>query len=100
MRAAPAVLAVPASLTLAAWRHWRTGPGAIKIGSDGLTVWNRAGHTLAHGRVARCSQWRGRLLILAPAASGRPRPLLIAAGTLSAEAFRAPAVPGRRTAGA
>jgi hypothetical protein len=100
LQAAPAAAAVLAFLTLAVRRHWHAEPGAIKIGPDGLTVWNRAGHTLAQGRIAGCSQWSGRLLILALAgASGRSRPLLIAADTLSAEAFRELAVLGRRAAG-
>ena len=100
MQAAPAAATVLAFLSLAARRHWHAEPGAIKIGPDGLTVWNRAGHTLAQGRIAGCSQWSGRLLILAlVGASGRSRPLLIAADTLSAEAFRELSVLGRRAAG-
>lgn len=100
LQAAPAAAAVLAFLTLAARRHWHAEPGAIKIGPDGLTVWNRAGHTLAQGRIAGCSQWSGRLLILALAGtSGRSRPLLIAADMLSAEAFRELSVLGRRAAG-
>jgi hypothetical protein len=99
LHATPATLAVLASLMLAAWRHWRTEPGAIKIGPDGLTVWNRAGQMLAQGRISGCSQWSGRLLILALAdASGRSRALLIAADALCADAFRGLAVLGRRAA--
>jgi hypothetical protein len=97
IQAAPATLAALAALLLGAWRHWRAEPGALKIGPDGLIVWNRAGQTLAQGRIAGCSQWSGRLLILALAeAGGRSRTLLIAADTLSAEAFRQLAVLGRR----
>ena len=100
LQAAPAAAAVLAFLALAVRRHWHAEPGVIKIGPDGLTVWNRAGHTLAQGRIAGCSQWSGRLLILALAgASGRSRPFLIAADTMSAEAFRELAVLGRRAAG-
>jgi len=81
LQTAPATLAVLASLILGARRHWRTAPGAIKIGPDGLTIWNCAGQMLAHGRIAGCSPWSGRLLILALAdASGRSRALPIAAG--------------------
>ena len=99
LHAAPATLAVLASLMLGLWRHWRAEPGAIKIGPDSLTVWNRAGQMLAQGRIAGCSQWSGRLLILALAdASGRSRALLIAADALCAEAFRELAVLGRRAA--
>jgi hypothetical protein len=97
--AAPASLAVLASLMLGAWRHWRDAPGTIQIGPDGLAVWNRAGTLLAQGRIAGCSQWTGRLLILALAnAGGRSRALLIAADTLGADAFRELAVLGRRAA--
>jgi hypothetical protein len=54
---------------------------------------------LAQGRIAGCSQWSGRLLILALAdASGRSRAILIAADTLCADAFRELAVLGRRAA--
>ena len=99
LQAAPATLAVLASLLLGAWRHWRTEPGAIKIGPDGLTVWTHAGQMLAYGRIAGCSQWSGRLLILALAdASGRSRAILIAADALCADAFRELAVLGRRAA--
>jgi hypothetical protein len=98
-QAAPAALAVLASLVLAANHHWRAEPGALKIGPDGLTVWNRSGQLLAEGRIAGCSQWSGRLLILALAgASGRRRALLIAADALPAAAFRELAVLGRRAA--
>ena len=99
LHATPATLAVLASLMLGVWRNWRTEPGAVKIGPDGLTVWNRAGQMLAQGRIAGCSQWSGRLLILALAdASGRSRAILIAADTLCADAFRELAVLGRRAA--
>ena len=97
--AAPATLAVLASLLLGAWRHERAEPGAIKIGPDGLAVWNHAGQMLVQGRIAGCSQWSGRLLILALAdAGGRSRTLLIAADALCADAFRELAVLGRRAA--
>lgn len=97
IQAAPASLAVLAALLLGAWRHWCAEPGAIKIGPDGLTVWNRAGQTLAQGHIVGCSQWSGWLLILALAgAGGRSRPLLIAADSVSGEAFREFAVLGRR----
>ncbi|SDG62668.1 hypothetical protein SAMN05216466_104214 [Paraburkholderia phenazinium] len=96
MQAAPATLAVLGALLLGASRHWRAEPAAIKIGPDGLIVWNRAGQTLAQGRIAGCSQWSGRLLILALAgAGGASRTVLIAADTLGAEAFRELAVLGR-----
>lgn len=92
----PAVLAVLAVLTLAARRYWLAEPGAIKIGPDGLAVWNRAGQLIAEGRITGCSQWSGRLLILAlTSMRGSSRPLLIPADALSADAFRELAVLGR-----
>ncbi len=97
MQAVPATLAVLAFLLLGAERHWRSEPHAIKIGPDELVVWNRAGKLLVQGRIAGCSQWSGRLLILVLAdAGGRSRALLIAADALCAEAFRELAVLGRR----
>ena len=99
LQAARGALAAPALLTPGAWRHSRAEPGTLKIGPDGLAVWNRAGDILAQGRIAGCSQWSGRLLILALAgASGRSRALLIAADTLPAGAFRELAVLGGRAA--
>jgi Membrane-bound toxin component of toxin-antitoxin system len=98
IQAVPASLAVLAALLLGAWRHWRAEPAVIKIGPDGLTVWNRAGQTLAQGRIAGCSQWSGWLLILTLAgAGGRSRSFLLVADTLCGEAFRELAVLGRRT---
>lgn len=98
-QAAPAALAVLACLALAAIWHWRAEPGVIHIGPDGLTVWNRSGKFLARGRVAGCSQWSGRLLMLALAGpSGSPRSLLVSADALPAEAFRQLAVLGRHAA--
>ena len=99
LQAAPAALAALALLALGASLHWRAEPGAIKIGVDSLTVWNRAGETLAQGRIAGGSQWTGRLLILALAGErGRSRShaFLIPADALAADAFRELAVLGRR----
>ena len=95
-QAAPAGLAALAILALGALRHWRAEPGVIKIGPDGITVWNRAGQVIAQGRITGCSQWSGRLLILALAGMrGRSRALLIPADSLSAGAFRELVVLGR-----
>ena len=95
-QAVPAGLVALAILALGALRHWRAEPDAIKIGPDGLTVWNRTGQVIAQGRIAGCSQWSGRLLILAVAGMrGRSRPLLIPADALSAGAFRELVVLGR-----
>ena len=79
-------------------RHERAQPAALKIGPDGLSAWGRAGKLLAQGRIAGCSQWSGRLLILALAAGSRgaPRTLLLAADALPAPVFRELSVLGRR----
>lgn len=100
-RAIPLTLAVWALLTLCAIKHERDQPVALKIGRDGLSTWNRAGSLLAQGRIAGCSQWSGRLLVLALAPDhGRSRTLLLAADALPASVFRELAVLGRRGAGA
>ncbi|CAE6828914.1 hypothetical protein R69888_06467 [Paraburkholderia haematera] len=100
-QAAPLTLAVWALLTLCAVKHQLAQPVALKIGPDGLSAWNRAGGLLTQGRIAGCSQWSGRLLILALVPDhGRPRTLLLAADALSAPVFRELAVLGRRGAGA
>ncbi len=100
-QAVPLTLAVCALLVLGARRHELAQPAALKIGPDGLSVWGRAGVLLAHGRIAGCSRWSGRLLILALApAEGRTRTLLFAADALPAPIFRELAVLGRRGAGA
>lgn len=100
-QAVPLTLAVWVWLTLCALRYGRAQPVALKIGADGLSVWGRTGALLAHGRIAGCSQWSGRLLILAVMPDqGGPRTLLLAADTLPAPVFRELAVLGRRGAGA
>lgn len=100
-QAAPLTLAVWALLTLCAIKHEHAQPVALKIGPDGLSAWNRAGRLLAQGRIAGCSQWSGRLLVLALAPEhGRTRTLLLAADALPASVFRELAVLGRRGAGA
>jgi hypothetical protein len=96
LQALPAGLAVLIVLTLAARHCWRAEPGAIKIGPDGLAVWNVAGRLVAQGRITGCSQWSGRLLILALAGKrGRSQSLLIPVDALSTDAFRELAVLGR-----
>jgi hypothetical protein len=95
-QAVPVALATLALLTMVAARHWRNEPAAIKIGPDGLMAWNGAGNIVAQGRISGCSQWSGRLLVLALAgAHNRSQMLLIAADSLSADAFRELAVLGQ-----
>jgi hypothetical protein len=100
-QAAPLTLAVAAWLTLCALRHERAQPVALKTGGDGLSAWDRAGRLLVHGRIAGCSQWSNRLLILALVQEdGRRRSLLLTADALPADVFRELSVLGRRGAGA
>ncbi|KAA1004018.1 hypothetical protein FVF58_34140 [Paraburkholderia panacisoli] len=100
-QALPLTLAVAASLMLGARRHERAQPAALKIGQDELSVWGGAGTLLIRGRITGCSQWSGRLLILAlQPEAGRARSLLITADALPAPVFRQLSVLGRRAAGA
>ncbi|WP_310796116.1 protein YgfX [Paraburkholderia fungorum] len=100
-QAAPLTFAVWVLLTLCAVKHEQAQPVALKIGPDGLSAWNRAGGLLTQGRIAGCSQWSGRLLVLALVPDhGRARTLLLAADALPARVFRELAVLGRRGAGA
>ncbi|MFM0729050.1 hypothetical protein PQQ52_00925 [Paraburkholderia sediminicola] len=94
-------LSVLALLTLRAVKHEHAQPVALKIGPDGLSAWDRAGSLLMQGRIAGCSQWSGRLLVLALVPDhGRSRTLLFAADALPASVFRELAVLGRHGAGA
>ena len=100
-QAVPLTLAVWALLTLCAVKHEHAQPAALNIGPDGVSAWNRAGNLLAQGRIAGCSQWSGRLLVLALAPDhGRSRTLLLAADALPVAVFRELAVLGRRGASA
>ena len=100
-QAIPLTLAVAALLTLCAIRHERAQPVALRIGRDEVSVWDRSDTLLAHGRVAGCSQWSGRLLVLAlKPEAGRTNTLLLAADSLPAPVFRELSVLGRRAAGA
>lgn len=91
--------AVFAGLALWAVRQDRAAPGALKVGPDALTVWDRRGTLLCQGRVAGCSQWSGWLLMLALVDdNGRSHPLLLTADALPADARRELAVLGRRGA--
>lgn len=98
-RALPLSLAAFALLALFAIRRERNLPAALKVGPEGLSVWNHAGLPIAQGRITGCSQWTGKLLVLAFAADGaRAHTLLIAADMLPAAIFRELAVLGRRGA--
>jgi hypothetical protein len=97
----PLTLAIAALLALCAARHERAQPVALKIDRDGLSAWNGTGALLAQGRIAGCSQWSNRLLILALVQeNGRKRSLLLTADALPADVFRELSVLGRRGAGA
>ncbi|MFL9929045.1 hypothetical protein P0D88_07230 [Paraburkholderia sp. RL18-103-BIB-C] len=100
-QALPLTLAVAASLMLCARRYGRAQPAALRIGRDELSVWGQAGTLLMQGHITGCSQWSGRLLILAlQPEAGRARTLLLAADALPAPVFRQLSVLGRRAAGA
>jgi hypothetical protein len=94
--AAAAVLAI---LVAAAARHARNQPAALKIGPEGLSVWNRAGILRAQGRIIGCSQWSDSLLMLClEDDGGKLHRLLIPADTAERGAFRELAVLARHSA--
>ncbi|OYD77894.1 UNVERIFIED_ORG: hypothetical protein BDU10_3011 [Burkholderia sp. CF145] len=91
--------AVFAILAASAARHARNQPGALKIGPEGLSVWNRAGILRAQGRIVGCSQWSDSLLMLwLEEDGGKLHRLLIAADMAGRGAFREIAVLARRSA--
>ncbi|MBN3757351.1 hypothetical protein G3N95_30770 [Paraburkholderia sp. Tr-20389] len=97
--AALAGAAVFAILLLAAVRHGRSQPGALKIGPEGLSIWSRAGILRAQGRMVGCSQWSDSLLMLwLEEEGGRLHRLLLAADMLDRHVFRELAVLARRAA--
>ena len=99
-QAVPSTLAVGAWLALEALRYDRAQPAALKLGADGLSIWGRTGALLAQGRIAGCSQWSGRMLVLALRPdTGPSRTVLLAADAVPAPVFRELAVLGRRGAG-
>jgi hypothetical protein len=93
-QALPLALAIFALLMLGAIRYERNQPAALKVGPEGLAMWDQAGFPLPPGRIAGCAQWSGRLLVLALAADGSRIP----ADMLPASVFRELAVLGRRGA--
>ena len=98
-RAALTGLAVLGILWLAAVRHGRNQPGALKIGPEGLSIWNRAGILRTQGRIVGCSQWSDSLLMLwLEDDEGALHRLLLAADMLESRVFRELAVLARRAA--
>jgi hypothetical protein len=97
--AALAALSALAVLGLALARDTRRRPASLKIGPDGLTAWNGAGHMIASGRIAGCAQWSGWLLSVALVGdNGRSRTLLFTADMLCSDLFRELSVQARRAA--
>jgi hypothetical protein len=97
--AACASLVIFAILSPAAFRHGRNQPGTLKIGPEGLSVWNRAGILRAQGNIVGCSQWSDSLLMLwLKDDSGRSHRLLLAADMLDRDVFLELAVLARRAA--
>nr|WP_243468556.1 protein YgfX [Paraburkholderia sp. PGU19] len=91
--------AVFAILAASAARHARNQPGALKIGPEGLSVWNRAGILRAQGRIVGCSQLSDSLLMLwLEEDGGKLHRLLIAADMAGRDAFRELAVLARHSA--
>ena len=91
--------AVFAILAASAARHARNQPGALKIGPEGLSVWNRAGILRAQGRIIGCSQWSDSLLMLClEDDGGKLHRLLIPADTAERGAFLELAVLARHSA--
>jgi hypothetical protein len=85
-----------ATLALRWVAHERKQPAALEIAPDGVTAFDAAGKTVLHARIAGCTQWTHRLLVLAIAPhGGRATPLILAADALSAESFRELAVRAR-----
>ena len=79
----------------------RTHPLAIKVGSDSVVTWHRAGATVRRHRLVGHAQFGARLLVLhlAPEerpAAGRLRSVLIAADAVGSARFRELAVTARR----
>jgi hypothetical protein len=94
-----AAAVVFAILVAAAARHARNQPVALKIGPEGLSVWNRAGILRAQGSIVGCSQWSDSLLMLwLEEDGGKLHRLLIFADMAGRGAFRELAVLARRGA--
>ncbi|WP_228975555.1 hypothetical protein [Paraburkholderia gardini] len=85
-------------LLAASARGWeRTQPRWLRIGANGLWLWNERDATPVQARITGCSQWSNRLLILAIAGETGPlKPLFIAADAVPASVFLELSVLGRR----
>ncbi|MFC0398634.1 protein YgfX [Paraburkholderia rhizosphaerae] len=94
-----AALATLGMLGIALARDARRRPTSLKIGPDGLATSNRAGQSIAQGRIVGCAQWSGWLLSIALVGdNGRSRTLLVTADMLCSDHFRELAVQARRAA--
>nr|WKF56807.1 hypothetical protein HUO10_001275 [Paraburkholderia busanensis] len=101
VKAIPLTFAVAALLALRAASYVRGQPQALKIGVDGLAVWDRTGALSAEGRITASAHWSDRLLALTLTPErGRKHTLLLAADALPREVFRKLSVLGRRAVGA
>lgn len=88
-----------AILAMAARRYAHNQPGALKIGPEWLSIWDRAGILRAQGRITGCSQWSDSLLMLwIEEDGGTLRRVLIAADMLEQGTFRRLAVLARHSA--
>lgn len=94
-----AALVVIVGLGGVALRRERRRPVAFEIGQDGLTTWDRDGHS-QYRQISGCAQWSDRLLaLILVSAKGRSEPLLVPADALASPgAFRELAVRARRCA--
>ena len=91
-----AALTVVLALGASAYRGERRQPIAFEIGQDGLTTWNRAGHS-QYRRIVGCAQWSNALLALTLlSATNQRSPFLVTADALDTGAFRELAVRARR----
>jgi hypothetical protein len=88
------VAALTVAIALGAWayRGERRQPVAFEIGQDGLTTWNRAGHS-QYRRIVGCAQWSNALLALTLlSATNQRSPFLVTTDALDTDAFRELAV--------
>ncbi|MFC7629423.1 protein YgfX [Paraburkholderia humisilvae] len=99
LHAAVAALTTLVVLSVVLVQDARRRPASLKIGSDTLTAWNRAGQPVAQGRIAGFAQWSGWLLSIALVGdNGRSRTLLVTADMLCSDHFRELSVQARRAA--
>jgi hypothetical protein len=88
--------AAAAALWASFARYERRQPLLLELTPDGIAGFDRAGRCLFQGRIAGCSQWAERLLVLAvTGAKGRVDTFVVAADAVDAACFRLLAVRGR-----